>query len=45
MKDQGIPIGIEQEGHLADTGVDGVAEKFNPCRFQPRPRLRDVSDP
>lgn len=37
-------VGIAEEGHMADPGVERLAEKLHVRRLQPRPRGGDVRD-
>src|SRR5262245_24944543 len=39
-----VPVGIGEEGHVADTGVQEVAVELDALRLELAPRFRDVGD-
>ena len=44
MQHQVVAVGIGEEGHVADPGVEGLAVELDPLGLELRPRRGDVVD-
>jgi hypothetical protein len=44
VEDQVVAVGVGEEGHVADAGVDRLAVELHALAFQLLPRGRDVVD-
>src|SRR6476646_5991491 len=45
VEHQRVPVGIAEEGHMADAGVEDVAVELNALPLELRPRLGNIWNP